>query len=61
MGKVIDMPVIARSNGHEWQEWKFVSMTLVCCRNCGIVRRPDDKNSPCKGRVRVALREPSDA
>ncbi len=53
----IDRPeVIARTNGHEWANWVFKSMTLVCCNNCGIIRRPDDNNKPCKGRVDVALR-----
>ena len=48
--------VFDRSNGHEWAKWEFVSMTLVCCNQCGIVRRPDDKNKPCKGKVKVGLR-----
>lgn len=50
-------PVIAESNGHKWAEWQFVSMTLVCCNLCGIVRRKDDQNKPCKGVVKVALRD----
>jgi hypothetical protein len=48
--------VFARTNGHEWAEWKFASMTLICCNKCGIVRRPDDRNKPCKGVVKVGLR-----
>ncbi len=38
---------------HEW----FQFSNLVACRACGVVRRADDKNSPCKGPVRVALRD----
>lgn len=30
---------------------------LDCCKLCGIVRRADDKNKPCPGKVRVELRE----
>jgi len=31
--------------------------TLPCCAHCGIVRRRDGKNRPCRGKVRVALRD----
>ncbi len=48
--------VFARTNGHEWAKWEFASMTLVCCNQCGIVRRRDDSNKPCKGKVRIGLR-----
>lgn len=44
--------VIAESNGHHWIE----RFNLVCCRDCGIVRRADDKNKPCKGVVSVGPR-----
>lgn len=44
--------VIAESNGHHWVE----RFNLTCCRDCGIVRRADDKNSQCKGVVRVGPR-----
>lgn len=47
--------VIAESNGHHWVQ----RFNLVCCRDCGIVRRADDKNSPCKGIVTVELRSPT--
>lgn len=39
---------------HEWFKPEF--LTYECCRKCGIVRRADDKNSPCKGPVRVGPR-----
>jgi hypothetical protein len=45
--------VIAISNGHHWIE----IFKLICCRDCGFVRRADDNNRPCKGRVRVGPRE----
>jgi len=28
-----------------------------CCRKCGVVRRTDGKNSPCRGRVVLSLRD----
>lgn len=48
--------VVGHSNGHEWAEWVFSRRTMVCCNMCGIVRRADDTNKPCKGVVKVALR-----
>ncbi len=47
--------VIAESNGHHWIE----RFNLVCCRDCGFVRRADDQNKPCKGVVKVELRAPA--
>ena len=44
--------VIAQSNGHHWME----RFNLVCCRDCGFVRRADDQNSPCQGLVGVGIR-----
>jgi hypothetical protein len=48
----ITYEVIATSNGHHWIE----AFGLTCCRDCGIVRRADDKNKPCRGVVKVGLR-----
>lgn len=39
-------------NAHQWHDWNG----LECCRVCGIVRRRDDKNTPCKGPTRVGPR-----
>jgi hypothetical protein len=44
--------VIAESNGHHWIKWH----TFVSCRDCGFIRRADDKNRPCPGTVKVDLR-----
>lgn len=30
--------------------------TWECCQICGVVRREDGKNNPCKGPVRVGPR-----
>jgi Zn-finger protein len=48
-------PVLAESNGHRWIEPK--SGEWQCCKDCGIIRRADDTNKPCKGKVRVELRQ----
>jgi hypothetical protein len=31
---------------HDWFEFR---PRLTCCRKCGIVRRADGTNKPCKG------------
>lgn len=51
--------VIAKSNGHHWVQ----RFNLICCRDCGFVRRADDQNALCKGPVGVGIRRdllPSD-
>lgn len=42
-----------QSHGHQWG---FYGTPWETCRDCGIVRRIDDKNTPCKGPVKVTLR-----
>lgn len=42
------------ANGWHYWTWRF---GLQCCKHCGIVRRRDENNKPCPGKVRVALRE----
>jgi len=37
---------------HLWAKYRGYDS----CAHCGIVRRRDDKNKPCKGMVRVGLR-----
>ena len=44
--------VIAESNGHKWFDWRG----MICCLDCGLLRRPDDDNSPCKGKIGIAPR-----
>jgi hypothetical protein len=39
---------------HVWWNWHG----LECCKICGMVRRRDDKNSPCKGTVTIGPRRP---
>lgn len=48
----VERKVMAESNGHHW----INAFNLVCCRDCGIVRRADDQNKPCKGLVGVGPR-----
>lgn len=40
---------------HQW--FTYGRLNWECCRACGIVRRADGKNSPCKGPVAVGPRE----
>ncbi len=50
---LIDPPeVIGTSNGHRW----VLKFKLVCCLDCGIVRRRDNNNKPCKGKVQIGPR-----
>lgn len=37
---------------HEWTMFH----KLECCKVCGVVRRRDGQNKPCKGPVKVTLR-----
>ena len=54
----VNAPVVfASTNGHDWAEWKLQSMTMICCNKCGIIRREDDNNKPCRGKVKVELRK----
>lgn len=39
--------------GHSWGFWK--QDKFQCCRTCGVVRRSDDKNAPCKGKPKLRL------
>lgn len=41
---------------HDWfSHPKF--KPLITCRACGVVKRADGKNGPCRGKVRVELRD----
>lgn len=45
---------------HMWSDYSHrwhARLGLECCSECGIVRRADDKNGPCRGPIRVTLRE----
>lgn len=49
-----DGPLVAKSNGHRW--FHFRGDEFLSCRDCGMTRRADDKNSPCRGKTKVVLR-----
>lgn len=51
---VASYDVVARSNGHHWIKTRY---SFLACRDCGFVRRDDDKNKPCRGVVKVGPRE----
>lgn len=48
------MSIAPNQHQHFWHE----RFGLTCCKKCGMVRRADDKNKPCRGPVRVGLRTP---
>lgn len=42
---------------HEWFDWERPDgRKLPCCRKCGMIRRADGQNKPCRGRVTVGPR-----
>jgi hypothetical protein len=52
-----------KENGHEFVTGAEVGFTpggvlwnSYLCKQCGIVRRDDEKNSLCRGKVRVEMR-----
>jgi hypothetical protein len=45
--------IVGESNGHTWIKWH----KMICCRDCGFIRRADDKNKPCRGKVGITLRD----
>ena len=45
-----------RIGGHQWVEANDL-VKWPHCAVCGIIRRHDDKNNPCKGAAKLALRE----
>lgn len=51
-------PPMTEQAGDETHDW-FVPdfIGYECCRRCGIVRRCDRKNRPCRGVVKLALRD----
>lgn len=38
---------------HQWWIWHG----FECCAICGIVRRADRKNKPCRGPVKIVCKE----
>lgn len=52
--RLLTVIVPASLEAHDW--FTYGRLNWECCRNCGIVRRLDGKNSPCKGTVKVGLR-----
>ena len=46
------------AGAHEWGRWA-AGQEWDSCRACGIVRRADDVNKPCRGPVQITLRAPA--
>lgn len=51
-GLIADDWIAAHPGEHLWATYRGYES----CAFCGIMRRRDDKNNPCKGIVRVGLR-----
>ncbi len=54
----------ARAVDHMWCDyshaWEHVAVVgHECCKDCGIVRRADDKNGPCRGPMKLRPMEKS--
>lgn len=45
--------IAPEQGSHDWHDYKG----LTCCRVCGIVQRRDGQNKPCRGRVKISLRD----
>lgn len=43
-------------DGHVWGHTEPRWIEWECCRVCGIIRRKDMANKPCKGLARISLR-----
>lgn len=56
--RLMAVVVPAAVNAHDW--FTYGRLNWECCRACGIVRRKDGQNSPCKGAVRVGPRGQAD-
>ena len=57
-GAILSLPT-EESGEHDWllREWSYSHGTQIqVCRKCGIVRRADDGNKPCRGKVKVEIR-----
>lgn len=54
--RLVGVIVPAAVQAHDW--FTYGRLNWKCCRVCGIVRRADGKNSPCKGPVAVGPRSP---
>jgi hypothetical protein len=45
-------PTVVPPGAHDWSDY----MGRCCCRQCGMVRRRDGKNKPCKGAAKISRR-----
>lgn len=53
--RLVAVVVPAAVEAHDW--FTYGRLQWECCRMCGIVRRRDGKNSPCKGPASVGPRD----
>ncbi len=43
------------TTAHNWTKYPWLKWEI--CSQCGVVKRTDGKNSPCRGHIRAVLRE----
>jgi rubrerythrin len=55
--------MVEEQKSHHWVQGKDKGMKpsqllydVWMCKHCGILKRADDKNKPCRGPVKVTLR-----
>ena len=44
-------------DGHVWGNFDESFVPGECCRICGVMRRRDHQNKPCKGPQKISLRQ----
>lgn len=49
--------MIELNQEHDWHEYDWPKKKFSACKKCGFIKRADGKNKPCKGVVKVGLRE----
>ena len=56
-----DYEIVGEEDGHIWIKHRmFKDKGWITCKKCGIIKKKDGKNKPCRGQVRITTRsEPS--
>jgi hypothetical protein len=62
VGQTVQFVPLTFENGHVFfrgtdRGLTGLLATWIMCSRCGIIRRSDGQNKPCRGRVSVALRK----
>jgi len=54
---IIPFTVTGVVDGHVWGHFAESLIPGECCRICGVMRRRDHQNKPCKGPQKISLRQ----